>query len=232
MAIAFDAAGGAKDNSGGVTSLTFAHTTSAGSDRLMVVTAGSNTTSVPTVDDVKYNGDQLIEVDEKFEGTNVRLALWYMVAPDSGTNNVVVTWSGTGTGAGQQLNAVSQTYTGASQTGQPDSNGFDIFSNEDPFAVSTTVVASNCWLAGAFQGSTGEIAAGSPVAPTVQRGVDQFNQVGVDTNGVVGTGAQTINWDAANPDTGVGLVISIAPAGGAAAAGRPIPYLNLLGVGT
>lgn len=213
-AIAFDAASGAADNGGVVTSLTFSHTVT-GSDTFLVVTAGSNTTSNPTVNSVTYNGVAMTEVDERLNST-VRLSLSYLIAPTTGANNVVVTWSGAGTGAGQQLNAISASYTGAKQTGQPDSNGFATFTNATVLAISTTVVAENSWLSGTLNGNAGEMINGT--GPETQRGVDRFNQVAIDTNGVVGTGAQTLDWDdgwTVN-DTGVGLVISIAPAVAAA----------------
>ena len=207
MAIAFDAAAGAKDGSAVVTSLTFAHTCT-GSDRILVVTAGTNSTTSPTVDAVTYNGVSATEVNEQSNGA-LRLALWYLIAPATGANNVVVTWSGVATGLGQQLNAISVSYTGAKQTGQPDSNGSQTFSSATSVAVSTTVVASDCWLSGSLQGSAGEMINGT--GPETQRGVDQFNQIAIDTNGTVGTGAQTLDWTWSSADTGLGLVMSIAP---------------------
>ena len=216
FAIAFDVASGAKAGVA-ASSLTFSHTIT-GSNPFLMGTAGSNCTSGVTVTGVTWNTVGMTEVDERQQtaaNTNKQtLASYVYNAPGTGTANVVVTYSGNPTGGAEQINAVFQSYSGCAQSGQPDSNGFvaALASSTDPILISTTVVASDCWLAGGIQGNQGELINGSGSAPTVQRGVDQFNQVGMDSNGTVSTGSQSLAWDwTPGSEDYIGLVISIKP---------------------
>lgn len=225
-AISFDNASGTRDNSGAVTSMTYSHTVT-GSD-LVIVGVQSILPSDgggQTMTSMTYNGDALTEVDEQTVSdgsTRARMAIYVRTNPDTGTNNMVTAISATVDGT-QQYAAHSMTYTGAAQSGQPDSNGFNSASNDatDPYTVSTTVVAENSWLVGAFVGNQGDFPAGVGGTGTVQRQDDQFNQVAVDSDGTVGTGSQTLEWDRSNPPSSasehVAMVVSIAPLVAAAA---------------
>jgi uncharacterized repeat protein (TIGR01451 family) len=99
-------------------SLTFSHTTT-GTNLLMVVgvsmnISGRNTT---TVSGVTYNGVALTSAGTAISITNRRTELWYLIAPATGTHNVVVTLSVPGFGnpiIGTVAGAA--TFTGADQT--------------------------------------------------------------------------------------------------------------------
>lgn len=102
MAIAFDAA---TDSSVTGTSLTFSHTCT-GSDRVLFVAMQyvSN-----TITGVTYNGVSMtLEVQRN--GTN-RAAIYSLINPATGANNVVVSSS-----SSQQMQACAMSYTGANQT--------------------------------------------------------------------------------------------------------------------
>lgn len=104
----FDAAGAANGTSG--TTATFGHTCT-GSDLLLLVA-----TTVPTaqtISSVTYNGVPLTQVSGGYKDLSgqVALELWYLVAPDAGLHNVIVTRSsGVGTYAYS-----SASYTGVDQ---------------------------------------------------------------------------------------------------------------------
>jgi hypothetical protein len=76
------------------TSLTISHTTNASwSDRLMLVGVTLNNSQSETVSGITYNGDPLAPVDSVANGTDIRVEIWSLVAPDTGAHNVVITFS-------------------------------------------------------------------------------------------------------------------------------------------
>lgn len=96
-----------------VSSLTWTHTV-AGSDRILLVAVqvfDDTSQAERTVSSVTYNGDALTRIDRKDEG-NIAAELWYRIAPDTGTNNVVVTL-----GAANEFSiAGASSYNGVDQT--------------------------------------------------------------------------------------------------------------------
>lgn len=70
------------------TTITFSHTVAAGNGRaLVVVTGGRNGANVSAV---TYNGDALTKIGERDDGST-EVQIWYMLDPDVGTANIVVT---------------------------------------------------------------------------------------------------------------------------------------------
>lgn len=93
-------------------SRTKAHTCS-GSDRVLFVATTARQSAGQTVTGVTYNGVALTKVDGVNQGTNtIRHELWYLIAPATGANNVVVTWSASVAAASYVINS----YTGVHQT--------------------------------------------------------------------------------------------------------------------
>lgn len=88
---------GSSGNGLGITSpLTIAHTTGTNSDRLMLVTIvydPANTTPASVVYAVTYGGVSLTKLDEVINGTSVKVELWYLKSPNSGSSNVVISWT-------------------------------------------------------------------------------------------------------------------------------------------
>lgn len=234
-AVAFDAAAGNKDNSGAVTNITWSHTVT-GSNTFMVGNAGiqaiNQTTT--TFDAFTYNALALTLSETSAAAANVKVGLYYRIAPTTGANTVSLTISQVLDGGGEQLTGITSTYSGAAQTGQPDSSNIAAQTGtQTSFTVSTTVVATDCWISGSASEDAGDIAGGSPGTGTTYRDVAQFNQVAADSNGTVSTGSQSLIWGrAGNLGNQAGAIMSIAPGADAGAAVRPIPFLNLLGIGT
>lgn len=136
MAIAHDSQGQGFAASG--TSLSFAHAC-AGTDRILFLLAGRDT----TVDDITgatYNGVAMTLIDTQTNSTDRILKLFYIVAPATGSNNVVISASG----GSQALWGVTSSYTGVQQTGIPDAKSKQSASGT-PFTNSVTTVADNCW---------------------------------------------------------------------------------------
>jgi hypothetical protein len=110
-AIAVDSAPGPSYASGPAKSLTFAHTT-AGSDRLMSLHFVAFVTPDSGSPTATYNGDSLT-LDRSVRVTAFAQYswIWHLVAPDTGTNNVVVGH----TNSNGTLFARSVTWTGVDQ---------------------------------------------------------------------------------------------------------------------
>ena len=78
----------------GAASDTNSHTTN-GTDRLMLVGISFGQDGGDSVDSVTYNGANLTMVGVHDNGNSARVEIWQLVAPDIGTHDVVVNFSGT-----------------------------------------------------------------------------------------------------------------------------------------
>ena len=108
-AIAFDAASSAK--AANASSLSWSHTCS-GSDRLLVVgtNAGDTTAGDRPVTGITYNGAALTKIRSDTIGL-ITSELWYLLNPDTGAHNIIVSYTGLNTDAqagGISLTGVDQ----------------------------------------------------------------------------------------------------------------------------
>jgi len=189
MAIAFDAKGGNFTNTGTITTLTWSHTVS-GSDRIIFSTGrASNTGNDMTA---TYNGVSMTKT-ATVAGTNDRIFLFTLHAPATGANNLVLTKPSFAAG---QMDGSSASYTGAKQTSTVDSSGTATATSAS-CSVSTTVVASNCWLVGGVRTNAGGVSSDGS-GTTTRSGAfigDTSSQTCIsDSNGNVSTGSQSLNW--------------------------------------
>ena len=115
---------------------TYAHTVS-GSNRILWVGACTHTTK--TITGVTYNGVSMTKATDKTSGAYI--SLWYLIAPDTGTNNVVVTTDG---GIGR-FNSDCASYTGVKQSAQPDATNTGGPTNTSSYSQALTTVANNSW---------------------------------------------------------------------------------------
>jgi hypothetical protein len=132
MAIAYDNSSGTYTNSSN--SITFAHTVGNGSDRIIFVAARGQ----EDISSVTYNGDALTLA----VGDGSNLSIYYLVNPDSGANNVVVTCAGSGF-----IYASSASYTGAAQV---DPINETTSGSGNPTTLTVTTTRGGCWLLGYF----------------------------------------------------------------------------------
>lgn len=211
MAIAFDASTRSTVSTwGSGTTATWSHTCS-GSDRILFVYSFNNDGSgYPT--GMTYNGVSMTRIqNQAADGGSFYNSLFYLVAPATGANNIVVTWA-TATGINS---CIAASYTGASQTGVPDSQNTGNVSSSASITVSTTVVASDCWLLGVIRSSNTTLSSGTN-GTIRQPGNTNGSQALVDSNGTVGTGSisQTVN---VSPNQSMWMTtVSFAPSAGAA----------------
>lgn len=206
MAIAFDAAGTATQALS--TSVTFSHTCS-GSDRILFVNAAAAFSSSGTVTGVTYNGVAMTLVDSNLPQANSYTSLWYLVAPSTGANNVVITSS-----SGAVLTTGgSISYTGVSQTGVPDSTAKNsgVASN---LSQSVTTVADKCWVVGACVTGNSTITAGTGI--TSRSELDSVNGSTLigDSNGLVTpAGSYSMLFSTTSADSMSLIMASFKPTG-------------------
>lgn len=204
MTIAYSATSG---GSGSGTSVTYSHTCS-GSDRILFVSAFAPYPASGSTTGVTYGGVSMTKVDSNKPQANWDYSLWYLVNPASGANNVVCTSSNTVSGSFYMSMAVS--YTGASQTGQPDgsakANGSGTTLNQ-----SVTTTADNSWVIGA-----GMSGAGSPTASTgvTSRNSQTFCRIGDSNAPKTPAGSYSMTYTTGSSDNWGLLMASFSPAGG------------------
>lgn len=108
MAVAFDFGTGTNTSAINAASKTFSHTCS-GSNLILIVGVAWTSASV-TVSSVSYNGVALTAVAAVSANGNIKVQYYYLVAPATGANNVIVTMS-----ANASFVTASASFTGASQ---------------------------------------------------------------------------------------------------------------------
>jgi hypothetical protein len=179
---------------GGNTSLTYAHTC-AGSDRVLIVVAWAGLNTSTPVFTATYNG---VSMTQLFDGTatNWRYRVFYLVAPATGANNVVVSCS-SGNG---YIYSCSASYTDVDQTTPIDATDTHAtFSSATSTSDSITTVTNNAWALMAMPINSG---GGSPIAAgtaTTRRSAVVFGGNGewvalFDKNGATSpAGSATLN---------------------------------------
>lgn len=205
-AIAFDAA--TNGGTSGTTSLTFSHTTT-GSNRILIVSVGKIDDG-DVVTGVTYAGTAMTKAIAQPwpPNANSRMELWYLFAPATGANNVVITVSSNT----NQVAGAAASYTGALQSGTPDT-GFTSENASGARTVTVNVTTANSWLVSNYKSADADPTAGTG---TGRVGTPAGNPNIMDSNAAVGSGNQTIGytWDVS--DRHIMLAMAFAPAASAA----------------
>ncbi len=198
MAIAFDAASGTTF-AVAASSVTLAHTCS-GSDRILFVSGWVNTTAGNLT--ATYNGVSMTPIATV--SSIIKITLFYLLAPDTGANNIVVSWDGTPT----VLKCAGSSYTGVHQSGQPDSSNTGTDSSS-PFDISTTTIADNCWTIAEFGDNGGSaMTVGSGTTNRAGSGTD--NLVLADSNSAK-TPAGSVTLQCTGVSGGLQIMASFKP---------------------
>ncbi len=203
MAIAIDTTtdGG---SSNPVASLTFSHTCN-GNDRLLTV-AVEGDLSTNNITGVTYNGVSMTQVgtgQNGNSGTTRYTYFFWLIAPATGANSVVVSSSPNGF-----IVAVSASYTGVKQTGQPDASNTGVYATPSP-ALTLTSVLDNTWvIISSFGRTTGAAGTGSTLR--VQNGTSGGGIY--DSGASVSAGAQSLTVTySGGVDAGNSVGASFAP---------------------
>lgn len=218
FAIAFDTSSGQQTNAEAVTNPALSHTCT-GSELVLAMWEVGDLVS-DNVTSMTYNSVAGTRVQAVQVPTDRWIYAYILAGPSTGANNIVSNGNTFGGKAGTS-------YTGCSQTGQPDaSSGVYQSTASTNATITVTVVASDCWLLGYSYGG-GNTGAG---AGTTNRGTAVGSGIlPCDSNGTVGTGSQSLIQTQGN-SAYVALGMSIKPPG-AAAGGTVNRGFTLLGVG-
>lgn len=227
MALARDA--NSSGENGGITQSLTVSQTCTGSNGILWVSVSVNGTAsdvLSAATAVQYNAVNMSRVGFA-PVAGLGEYLYVLVNPSTGAHNIVVSISG---GTNRDIRLTASSYTGAAQSGVPDSSNTGTAGNpsSSPLTVATTVVASNCWLVGGTFDDTFALAAGTGTNLVVASagGGGTFNKFW-DSNATVGTGSQSlqVTWSGTVHDTGM-CVASMAPVANAT------HNLPLIGIGT
>ncbi|NTW31101.1 MAG: hypothetical protein HGB12_00430 [Bacteroidetes bacterium] len=136
--IALDATSSAV--AGPESSKTWSHTCT-GSNLILIVgtEVRGNGTAVTSL---TYNGVAMTQIGSPLVGSTLyydKIQLFYLIAPATGTHDIVLTHNGSYVGA----TAVS--YTGVKQSGQPDASTEQGPSSNGTYTTTLTTIANNCW---------------------------------------------------------------------------------------
>ena len=200
MSIAPDAVSGSFVNPG--TSHTQAHTCSGANRALWVNVVGADVTDLIT--GATYAGVPMTLVS-KGRGNGRWNYLFLLLAPATGTNNIVVTAS-----ASSYIEINGSSYTGVAQTGQPEAFAQNMASGSATSrSQSVTTLTDNSWVVGSVMGQSGSITAG---AATTLRNTSLVGAL-VDSGGpVTPAGARALAVNAGSNELTL-IVAAMAPAG-------------------
>ncbi len=216
MAIAFDATSGSFTlGSSGV--FAWSHTCT-GSDLALIlwfVTTPAELAGTPT-----YNGVSMTQVATHAQSVGRTLYGYYLNAPAAGANNISIP-----TSVGANFFAAAASYTGVSQTGQPEANATTGADTTNTLTGSVTTVTNNAWVAMGGGHESGSITAGTGAT---KRGDDGFAG-GVcgtfDSGGVVSpAGIYSQTFTAGGNYYCNMIQFSLAPSGAAAVVTSPFWY--------
>jgi hypothetical protein len=137
-AIAFDSGSSAFSNS--ATSITWAHTT-AGTNRILWV--GAMSLNARSISSTTYNGIDLTPLTRSPGSASAQpVQLWYLIAPATGSNNIVMTLNA---GGNSFIYGAAASYTGVEQANQPDAQNTNS-TTALSVTTSVTVVDLNSWV--------------------------------------------------------------------------------------
>lgn len=182
---------------------TFSHTVS-GSDRLLVVNVYYSSSTATTVT-VTYNGVSATKVGLSSQNSS-RVETFYLIAPATGANDVVVTFS-----PSKSCDVIVASYTGCDQSTQPDTSGDVKTSTPNTTHTATlTPTVVDCWLVAGFRAFSA-MSAGTGTS----RGTSN-NAIFIDNNTAINPAASTsITATTVSANPAGGFAITLAPAAGA-----------------
>ncbi|MCA9160355.1 MAG: DNRLRE domain-containing protein, partial [Planctomycetales bacterium] len=187
------------------TGVTFSHTVS-GTNRLLLVSVATEPTASEGVSSVTYNGTSLSFVGSRLHAAlNVRIETWALVAPATGTHNVVITLSA----QSKAIAAGAVSFTGVDQSTPL---GAYASAEGDSSTATVNVASANGELVYGFAG----VRKGTDATP----GAGQTEQTDVKTGNIEGVGSTeagaasvVTSWSLDVSDKWIASGVSIKPFG-------------------
>ena len=188
-------------------SLTYSHEVSAtGTNRILFVNVED---SGAAVNSVTYASSSLTLIGSDYDSySNESDYLYYMVAPATGTHNVVITLS-----ASNYFHSSAVSYTGASQTDVPEAYATAHgTASGSTYSQSLTTLSDNSWVVMGARDCGGGTVSGVG-AGTTQRAVDGENaEELVDSGGPVSpAGSKTLNVTGTGTDRWASVIAAFKP---------------------
>lgn len=189
---------------------TFSHTCS-GANRILFVSGRNycSSTASDVVTGVTYNGVAMTRLTAYALYVAGATADWdyvyYIIAPATGANNIVVSCSATSNAYFR-----GHSYTGVKQTGFPDASASAYSGTGTSITSTLTTIADNCWLVGLHDNEQNIQTAG---ANTTIRNITNSGIISVDTNSAqtpAGSKSMSSSWSGSGPN--YYSIVSIAPA--------------------
>lgn len=175
------------------TSISFSHVCT-GKNLILIVAIVINGTNTDLISSVTYNGVSMTQINKEPDpGTNIITYLYYLVAPATGSNTVAIAWDG----ASRFVRAISASYTGAVQSGQPDANGVANVSTATTITGSLTIMKSGSWVVGLVGNSSGNAETAGAGVNATRNSVTTFLYF-ADSNGGKSSGSYSMTWTHAN----------------------------------
>jgi hypothetical protein len=214
MAIAADATSQSALQSFPNLTVTWSHTCT-GADRCLFVTGFGNAGGGGyNISGMTYNGVAMTEIARVQVPSDRWIGMYYLAAPATGANNIVMTV--VDPPAPDAFAGLAASYTGVHQVSPIDSFN-TATASATSITPSTTVVGSDCWLVMGLKTDGGDPAAGTGTTDRISNG---FGLGHFDSNGTVGTGSQSLQATFVASVNWAAVIASIAPSA-APAAGQP-----------
>ena len=212
MSIAFDAFS-QYDEATPRTTITNPHTCAGANRFLYVHILTSESSGADIITSMTYNGVTMTRLNSILAATSQRTYFYYLIAPATGTNNIVTT-----TTVNSQPSIRGSSFTGTNQTSFPDASSSNTATGGANLVLTVTTVADNCWiLAGARSNSTAFTAGAS----TTIRTTAAINDVTADSNAArTPAGSQSLTLVTGGSSNSGGIVASLAPAAAAPTGNR------------
>lgn len=166
-----------------------------------------------TVTGCTYNGVSMVQKATASSAVGSHLYVFMLAGVATGAHNVVCA----NTGSAANSVGVALSYTGASQTGIPDSSNTGVAAAATSITVATTVVAANSWLVMAAVSSVYGTTMTAGTGATLR--VDGFGSAnwvgGFDSNATVAAGSRSMQAVDGSASYWEAIIVSIAPPGAA-----------------
>lgn len=131
MAVTYDNTTAIWDS--GTGSYTLAHTVGTGDNRVLVVFVEIDDSR--TISGITYNGSAMTKAGSRVASNNDRLECWYLLSPDEGNNNVVVSFTNLSSSIGVSAISFFGSDGVENFTSQIDTNTLDVTSATDDMVV-------------------------------------------------------------------------------------------------
>lgn len=210
MAIAFDKADSA--NSGGGTSATVSLAAAASNECAIILVFYTNINSFNALT-VNGSATGITQIGSEFSesigsgaSTRGKWRAYYLYNPP--TSSAAYTFTITNGGDPEARIYVSL-YSGTATNPADSSGGGELTSAGTSFSLSTTVVASNCWLVSAARrADSGTLSASTG---STLRDASNVANVLADSNGTVATGSRSMTYSCSLSSQMAGFIVSIKP---------------------